>query len=326
MARKLLIHIGPPKTGTSAVQHILSTYRSTSLIYPKTGLWPDGSHHNLIMNFFQDFTRPDMTRASVNEMLASIASEAKTHDGDLLISSEAMTGREIGPLVARLLDHLTGGPWEPKIIFVAREHFEIIASLYNQSVKDAVHMERRSPDDYLTNSRFSYRWVVSKFIGLQIPIIALNYHPATSFVNRFLNAVGFSSPEPLKPERRNISLSTKGLIATLAANNVAKSIDDRDRIFAALHAIRPLFAPSRFIFSRTAAKAADVRFSEDRRFLSDAYGIELSQPDWERQEESFYIDRQDLAEIADATRALGRDGDAIVAFASRYVRQTTAPF
>lgn len=58
--RRLLIHVGPPKTGTSAVQHYLRSEATPGLIYPEAGRWADGAHHNLVFNFFEDRSCPEV--------------------------------------------------------------------------------------------------------------------------------------------------------------------------------------------------------------------------------------------------------------------------
>lgn len=49
MKRRLYIHLGLSKTGTSAIQGFFIDQGPTSILYPKTGRWPDGSHHKLVL-------------------------------------------------------------------------------------------------------------------------------------------------------------------------------------------------------------------------------------------------------------------------------------
>ncbi len=318
--RRLFIHAGPPKTGSSAVQHIFRTHDIPSVMYPKVGLWADGSHHNLMLNFYRDFNRPEVTQTDIHEMFEAIGADARRTSHNMLISSEGLVARDVGALIRALLPYLGGARWEPEILIVCREHFEICASSYNQRVKDAVVLERRGPDDFLAEDRFAYAPIVRKLRASGFPVTALNYHPAEDFVQRFLSHIGVSDARPIDNERRNISLSVKGLIATLAANNVAQTAADRHRCDSAIRRLRPFFAPSGFIFGREAAEAAELRFRDDRRFLSDEFGIELPSGDLAARQNGFFIDRRELEEIAAVTRDLGPEGSAIVAFASRYLR------
>lgn len=320
--RRLFIHVGPPKTGTSAVQHIFRTHDDSSLIYPKVGLWADGAHHNLVFNFYQEFTHPQVVRSDASHLFAKIAEEARGRRGDILISSELLAGRDVGPFIRALLACLGSDDWAPEILIVCREHFGTAASTYNQRVKDPVVFERRAPDDFLKEyaPQLVYRPIIERLRGSGMPMTALNYHPAGEFVDRFLRHVGFTKGEPVQNEHRNVSLSTKGLIATLAANNVARTIADRDRYFAALRRMRPFFAPSRFIFGSAAAEEADLVFHEDRRFLCEDLGVRLPTLESGDRQDMFFIDARELDDIRNAVRDLGSEGEAIIAFAGGYVR------
>jgi hypothetical protein len=325
--RKLFVHVGPSKTGTSAVQHVLRTHDNSSVIYPKVGLWADGAHHNLVFNFYQDFTHPQVVRSDIHRLFAEIAAEASRYGGDLLISSELLAHHDVGALIRALLPWLGGGPWDPEILVVCREHFGTASSTYNQRVKDAVVLERREPDAFLQGyaAQLVYAPLITELRRSGVPITALNYHPIEDFVERFLRHVGFAGREPILNELRNVSLSIKGLVATLAANNVAQTLADRDRHFAALRRqIRPFFAPSRFIFGRAAAEAADLGFRDDRLFLFEEFGIRLPAVDLAAQQDMFCINDRELNEIAIATADLGPEGEAIVAFARRYLPASRA--
>jgi len=52
----------------------------------------------------------------------------------------------------------------------------------------------------------------------------------------------------------------------------------------------------------------------------EAFGIRLPAIDPAAYEDMFFINRQDLEEIAQATRYLGPEGQALVEFARRYQR------
>ena len=188
-------------------------------------------------------------------------------------------------------------------------------------------LERREPDAFLQGyaTQLAYAPLITELRRSGVPITALNYHPIEDFVERFLRHVGFVGAEPIRNELRNVSLSIKGLVATLAANNLAQTIADRDRYFAALRRrIRPFFAPSRFIFGRAAAEAADLGFRDDRLFLFEEFGIRLPTVDLAAQQDMFCINDRELNEIAIATADLGPEGEAIVAFARRYLPASRA--
>jgi len=77
LTRTLFFHVGPAKTGTSAVQYVLQRHDNSAVIYPKVGLWADGSHHNLVLNYFGEYGRPEVVREDPAELLARIGKEAR---------------------------------------------------------------------------------------------------------------------------------------------------------------------------------------------------------------------------------------------------------
>ena len=320
----LFIHVGPPKTGTSAVQHLLRSHDDSVVIYPKTALWADGSHHNLVFNFYGDFRRPEVVRIDTGAVLDQIAAQAHGTGRNIVISSEQLVSTEVGRFITALrsrLDHT----WSVEIILVCREHYERAASLYNQAVKDFVSGERRLPGEYLRaiqGSETTYAGMVTSLRRAGYPLTVLNYHPAANFAGRFLRHVGFQPGEEPVSELRNMSMSVKGLIAVLAANTVAADAAERARCFAALRRMRKLFAPSGLIFD--AASMSDVLpgVEADRAFLEGEFGLELPPvPSPSSTGTSFELDEEQLAEIAAASGVLEDLGDAIVSSARRFVRK-----
>ncbi len=322
LRRKLFIHVGPPKTGSSAVQHILRNHDNTVVVYPKVGLWKDGSHHNLVFNFYQDFRRAEVVQCSIQELFKKIDAETCQSNLDVVISSEALANRDIDLFINALISSLGKTAWAPEIIFVCREHFERASSLYNQLVKDAHSMERRSPDDYLRQHAkgLCYASVLNDLKKSAFPLSVLNYHPAVDFVPRFMTHIGFTDSFLYKNERRNVSLSIKGLIATLAANMAAKTMDDRHRYFAALRRMRGFFASSQSIFQREAAIDADSLFREDRAFLLYEFGVTLAAPNLHECQCQFFLNHQQLKEIIVATQELGLEGEAIANVAHTFLK------
>ena len=67
MKRKLYIHAGPPKTGTSALQYVLRDHDGSAVYYPKAGQWDDGSHHNLVLNFYGDDGQSQWVREDIDQ-------------------------------------------------------------------------------------------------------------------------------------------------------------------------------------------------------------------------------------------------------------------
>jgi hypothetical protein len=327
-ARKLFLHIGPPKTGTSAVQHVLRAYEGDDLNYPTIGQWADGSHHNLVFNYYADFGRPETIRGDIGHWLRQIGDQAKTNqEGDLLISSESLAHRDLRPFTQDILNALPDEDWEVEVLVVVRSHLERAASLYNQTVKDAHSLQRATPDEFLCQrvKGLCYAPLMSRLKPSDWKVSVINYHPSDTFVDRFLAHVGVRQPGVQTNERRNMSLSKKVLIATLAANRVAQSAKERKRYFAELVRLRPAFAPSCSIFNPAEARRAEMHFRADREFLSTQFGVGLPAPDFSVMRSEFFLRPNEWREIASAVEALGEEGRNIAHIAEAFVRPAQNP-
>ena len=310
MGRVLYIHVGPPKTGTSAVQDVLRSQDNTVLVYPKCGQWGDGSHHNLVFNFFGDYARAETVREDIDALFGRVAAEAGQSNGNVLISSEVLFGRKRAPDFVQALLSRLGPDFRAEVLFVARDHFERAASVYNQRVKDWVFRERRDPDEFLTQqaSGLGYEQTLRRLTESQLDVRVLNYHPAHDFVVRFLTHVGFMEEQIAAPRMRNVSLSTKALLATLVANRVAANADARTRIVSALRKMPGGYAPSQFIFRPDAVAAAETVFAPDRVFLRREFGIEFPSNNAAHRSCAFQISAEEFADVGTSLSALGDEG------------------
>jgi hypothetical protein len=304
--RTLFLHVGPTKTGTSAIQDILCRHDGSVVIYPKVGLWADGSHHNLVLNFYRDFARPEVVREDVAGLFSRIAAEAAASQKDVVISSEVLGGRQRPGKFVHALRQALGSDFQPEILVGVREHFERAASIYNQRVKDGVTREQRGPDEFLVERMHGlvYAPMLRKLDHEKLRTSLIGYHPTADFVVRFLRRIGFPEERIPAPAQHNVSLSTKGLVATLTANRIAPCAEDRSRIFEALRRLPGFHGPSRFIFTKDPAHAAEPVFQEDRNFLQQDFGLEIEPPQITRSENTFRISEQEFDEISEATAHL----------------------
>src|SRR5262245_17216230 len=92
MQRTLTVHIGPPKTGTSAIQFFFLSTPSTHIIYPRSGLRYDNAHHDLVFKFFRTYDRPDIIPSAAAGLLRRLRTEIERDPRDVLISSEVLGG------------------------------------------------------------------------------------------------------------------------------------------------------------------------------------------------------------------------------------------
>lgn len=322
MTRTLFLHVGPAKTGTSAVQHILQRHDNSIVIYPKVGLWSDGSHHNLILNYFRDYTRPEVVREDPADLIARIGNEARRSHRDIVISSEILAGRKDIAGFTAALEQEIGEALRVELVAVVREHFERAASLYNQRVKDAVTGETRDPDVFLAAQAqgLCYANFLKRFRKTGFDLSVLNYHPAEDCVQRVLARFGFSQEPVASYPARNVSLGRVALVASLAANRVAASPNERNRFVAALRRMPGFHAPAGFIFGMDAALAADRKFGKDRDFLLRRFGIEFQLPDFSESRVPFGIDQAEFGDISEIAVKFDGFGQNILEGVSPYIR------
>jgi hypothetical protein len=318
--RNLYIHLGPAKTGTSAIQHALSAHDGSAVTYPRAGRWSDGSHHALVFGFFNDRARLAEAPEPPADLMAAIAGEAANTAQDVMISSEALAGRDLAGFCAALLAQMPGDV-RLEFILVAREHYSWTASLYNQRVKDGVIAETCSPDEYLARraSFRPYAGLVRSARRTGHPVTVLDYHPARDLVSRFLLRLGFSAAQVPQQELRNVSLSRKALVAMLAINRHGVTGTARESLYAALKSMRDCYVVSEFIFSADAAKAAETMFSQDRLFLREQFGIALPAPDLARERKGLYVSEAEFADIALALDGTGETARAVVQACAGFV-------
>jgi hypothetical protein len=305
-APRLFLHVGPEKTGTSAIQHILRQHDDTVVCYPKVGLWADGAHHNLVLNFFQNFSRPEVERIDLDGAFAEIGAGARRSGKSVVISSEGLFRRDAGRFLEALLKAIGAPRDEAEIVVVHREPFARAASIYNQAVKDPHTRETRRPGDFLRAAAkdLLYAPILVALGAAGVRVQLMGYEPSQDFVARFLGHIGFTAAETPKNEKRNVSLSVHGLIATLAANRVARSVEHRKRLFEAIRRQPRFFAPTRFIFDLKTARAIEPLFRDDCERLAADWGFTATRLDLAGKEDAFALSHEDAARIERACEPL----------------------
>lgn len=319
--RTLFVHVGPAKTGTSAVQHYFCSTPSRAVAYPHVGLWADGSHHNLVLSFFGDNSRPEARVEPPEVLFAQLREVAAQDERDMLLSSEALARHDGGEFIGRVSEEL--GLDRLVVICVCREHFERASSLYNQMVKDAFHSEVRDPSDYVATSAKSltYRPLVARLTDAGFELRVLSYHPSSTLVQRFADCVGHE-PEGggLEAPQRNVSLAPKGLIPLLLANRLVPDAEERKRCFERLQRLPGLYQPSRFIFDPCRVASAAQTFEADRAFLRDRFGLELPEVNLDERQDAFGITPDEFRQIQETLGDAPAAGATILERLGEYVR------
>jgi len=325
MRRTLYVHIGPMKTGTSALQSILSKHDNSSLIYPKIALWGPGAHHWLVYNFFDQAPHGrENPYRHCGELLRQIRAESEQSDLNLVISSEVLSERTKKRDPIKFIDALWSclgrDDWTVEVLLGCREHFQRAASAYSQRIKGKASAEIRHPDEFLVQDakKYIYAPLVEHLIAAGLKVTILNYHPSETWTTRFLAHLGLSTQQIPDAAGRNVSLSVKALIAKLSANRVLRTEKERHKFATLLKKMPGYYGWSRQMFGQEAMIRAEDHFRVDRIFLREKFDIQL--PESELCKPCcFFLNSEALAEIASVARLLGEVGEEIVREASGYV-------
>lgn len=139
-AKRLFLHIGMNKTGTSAIQHVLSEQHCVlerqGLLYPKTGRQSD-AHYGISaeMGFYQGKPQRDRKVGARRNLIDQLKSEIKKSSAqDVVISSEFF----VIPRDVRVVQK-TLAEFDCYILVYLRRHDHWWAAAYNQAVKTTVN-------------------------------------------------------------------------------------------------------------------------------------------------------------------------------------------
>lgn len=257
-SRRLILHAGPHKTGTSSIQAVLRDHSFEAFYYPKTGQWPDGSHHNLVFSLIPELRRADAEFLEPAELLLRLQNELTeiSHDS-LLISSEFLsTG-----CAKRVLDWFVSQGIADRddlhALVIARDPLSRAASLYNQAVKDPYIGETRTPDQWLEDEATSLSLEPMladlRAAGSIVDVVA--YEPAETLVQRVLMSAGARAEEvPDAIPWTNMSMSEEVLMELVQINRATTDPAERQSQRCRLvKQIRPAFrSSSTKIFTETA--------------------------------------------------------------------------
>jgi hypothetical protein len=280
--RRLFLHLGPAKTGTSAVQNVFRDLEDPRLTYPKTGQWPDGSHNLLSFSLKGTKTWGPHKIPEPSTLLPAIAAELNAAKGDALISSEGLCNEDTYGALWHHLGDVFGGFDEVIPMLALRHPIERAASAYNQQVKDAHIGQTSLPDAFLeANVRgFLISPFVQRWSRVAEGMVFLPYHPSEGFVARFCDTIGRPDLAPADPGRANRSLGGRGLALLLLGNRHLPDAEARAWFFNEVlrkRAELKLWQGASFPFSPEAVERAMASgVADDLARAKDTFGIDLS--------------------------------------------------
>ncbi len=276
------MHVGAPKTGTSAVQHVLRSTPPRGLYYPQTGQWPDGSHHRIAFAWLGRTPPGAAAPERPGDLLGALRQEILTAPVcDTVLSTEEVfdTPRAGLKLLDALRDRLGARFQHWQIVATVRDHSARLASAYNQAVKDGYKGETRHPDTFAreTLAEGLYAPRLSIWRGSDVPLHLVPYAPAETLVPRLLTAFG-TTDVPDTAEPRNRSIGPRAIAALLISNTLLDDPARRTAFFADLRKSRPFPVWERPVwpFSSETDRMLARATAGDRRRLVDAFGLELA--------------------------------------------------
>lgn len=281
MPRTLILHVGPAKTGTSAIQAILRDAPPDGLTYPQTGQWPDGAHHKLTFAMRGKSRRGDIGIPPFSSLLPDLVTELNDAQGDVVLSSESFAAADL----QEFLDHLKAGGMRAfddiRIVVVLRHPLERAASAYNQNIKDMAVPAVQMPKPYLETSgkNLLLTPLVRTWLATGLPISFLSYHPSATLVERFFDCIGHTPSATAQTGKTyNRSINGYATLTLLAGRMAGLRPEDLKTLFRDLRqekSINIWKGPS-FPFARNTCEAfLDTHVAPDLAEVTRLTGLTL---------------------------------------------------
>ena len=202
--RRLFLHIGMNKAGSSAIQRTLAAnealLRGAGLLYPRAGRARSGAHHLLshALGFSQGEPPPASSPREFRDLDRRIAAEARRRDcRTVVISSEVFTTAKEVPAVRAFF-----ADWDVRVVVYLRRHDHWWASCYSQGVRTqssppwAPGFEAWYAHQRKRPTKGDYRWLLAQWAAVfgEDRILVRPYEReqnAPGIVADFLAAIGY---------------------------------------------------------------------------------------------------------------------------------------
>lgn len=263
MTRTLFLHVGPAKTGTSAIQAFFKSREFDSVYYPEAGQWPDGAHHKLV------FAAKGLRKYGVidipewSDLKQQLYAEIAATDKDIFLSSEVCQ-----PDFMEVVRGITSQfGLKLVVIMVYRNAIERASSVYNQDVKDPVVGLNLTPDDFLQQkaNQLRIRPLFERWEREVNDIRLLPYVSDKPLLERICALLGVQTTTDDAAKVFNRSMGGHALLAMLIANKLLPSEEQRRAFFDAMRALTDfrIWTGSSYPFSREAVEILKKELQDD---------------------------------------------------------------
>jgi hypothetical protein len=230
--KRVVLHIGTPKTGTTSVQWSFKQSRemlaSLGILYPSAGLSADPhefAHHPLVRAARKKIIAP------WNALLAEIA--ASPCD-TVVVSSEEMTALD-AKSIEFVRDALKG--MDLSVVVYLREQVDYIESMYNQVIKTAkdTRTRERFLNDFLATEAADYLQLLDRWTAnLKPSKTAIRIYQASSLhngdiIDDFCELLAVPAERMQRPAKKlNSGVNNKYLELLRQVNSLDVSIGEKN--------------------------------------------------------------------------------------------------
>jgi hypothetical protein len=243
--RRLFIHCGLHKTGTTALQTFLrdntEPLRGAGILYPYAGRpdsYPRGQH-NLAWQIARD-RRFDKTWGDIE----ALAKEIDDFGGDLLLSSEDFEGSLGKPEAFRpLVQYAASTQRELVLIIYVRNQIPYVESIYCEKLRHGLGQEYARMVEQVINSKvylmnewifhFDYQFIAKAMGAIpNVRLIFRDYHNlrADSVVTDFMSVIGKDLPivEGANQLRFNLRDSASVSLSLFYQNRIGRPLNSAE--------------------------------------------------------------------------------------------------
>ncbi len=290
VARRLVLHIGVQKTGTSAIQKWFHDNRRALLkrgyYYPETGQWTDHSHHHWAMVLWDAIRSGD--RQPMFGLVDALKTECRTVEmngwNSLILSSEIFEKLTVHPKGRVLLEDMFAALGaEVEIVVFLRRQDLLIESWFKQWVRDVTRRLAMTPEAFIAaHAKFlDYAELLTQWRKLRgvsdikVATNALVRNPLEEMW-RLLSLHGIEKVKS-NSELVNASLDGEALRLKYFTNQIALDADDDARVLQEIDGLT--LGNERLSLFQPGERCAFLqRFACSNDAIVSTYGVDAFEP------------------------------------------------